>query len=116
MSLPRRLSFLNDQAGLAIRQEPVTAPLRIKHDAILPTQGGKLGSSFQEAPFELDLRFNQSSELVFGVRLYRDEKHWTEVGFDRPKGEFYIRSQSGLRRARHLRQAQSKAREVWVPF
>jgi fructan beta-fructosidase len=96
MSLPRRLSFLTDRAGLAIKQEPVIVPLRTKHHTILPTQGGKVHSSFHQAPFELDLRFSQASELVFGVRLYTDEKHWTEVAFDRPKGEFYIdRTRSG---------------------
>jgi len=95
MSLPRQLSFLSDQAGLAIRQDPVTAPLRAEHEAILPTQG--VMRSLQEAPFELDLQFSQTSQLVFGVRLYTDEQHWTEIGFDRSTGEFYMdRTKSGV--------------------
>ena len=97
MSLPRRLSFLSDEAGLAIKQEPVTVPLRIKRVAILQTQSRRLQSSVQEAPFELTLKFDQPREQVFGVRLRTDEQHWTEIGFDRAKGEFYIdRTKSGL--------------------
>jgi sucrose-6-phosphate hydrolase SacC (GH32 family) len=47
-------------------------------------------------PFELDLQFGRPSEPVFGVRLYTDERHWTEIGFDQAKGEFYIdRTKSG---------------------
>src|SRR5207244_4339000 len=94
MSLPRRLSLWSDRAGLAIEQETVTAPLRLKHEAILPSR--TIRSSIQEAPFELNLQFGRPSEQVFGVRLYTDEQHWTEVGFDRLKGEFYIdRTRSG---------------------
>ena len=97
MGLPRRLSFLSDQAGLAIVQEPVTGPLRTEHQTIPPTRDGKIGSRLQEAPFELDLEFSRLPEQVFGIRLYTDEQHWTEVGFDRAKGEFYVdRTKSGM--------------------
>ena len=35
-------------------------------------------------------------EPRFGVRLYSDDQHWTEIGFDRQKQEFYIdRTKSG---------------------
>ena len=96
MSLPRRLSFVSDQAGLAIKQEPVIIPLRTEHEAIRPTEGGKVRSSFQKAPFELDLQFSRTSEMIFGLRLYTDKQHWTEIGFDRSKEEFYIdRTKSG---------------------
>jgi fructan beta-fructosidase len=96
MSLPRRLSLLKDQAGLAIRQQPITAPLRTEHKVIRPTQSAEI-SAAQEPPFELDLQFGQPSEQVFGIRLYTDEKHWTEIGFDRAKREFYTdRRQSGI--------------------
>lgn len=96
MSLPRRLSLLKDQAGLALRQQPITAPLRTEHKAIRPTQSTEI-SAAQEPPFELDLQFGQPSEQVFGIRLYTDEKHWTEIGFDRAKREFYTdRRQSGI--------------------
>jgi sucrose-6-phosphate hydrolase SacC (GH32 family) len=96
MSLPRRLSFVSDPAGLAIKQEPVITPLRTEHEAIRPTEGGKVRSSVQKAPFELDLQFSRPSEMIFGLRLYTDEQHWTEIGFDRSKEEFYIdRTKSG---------------------
>ncbi len=65
------------------------------HSDISTTNGGRL-SGQQEAPFELDLQFGRPSEQVFGIRLYTDEQHWTEIGFDQPKREFYIdRTKSG---------------------
>jgi fructan beta-fructosidase len=95
MSLPRRLSLVRDEAGLAIKQEPVTAPLRTEHTIIRQTQSGEI-KSIQESPFELDLQFVQPSEQNFGIRLYTDDQHWTEIGFDRSKREFYMdRTKSG---------------------
>jgi len=96
MSLPRRLSLLKDQAGLAIRQEPITAPLRRQHRAIRPTDSTEI-SRAEEPPFELDLQFGNPFEQVLGIRLYTDAGHWTEIGFDRGKREFYTdRTQSGI--------------------
>ena len=96
MSLPRRLSLLKDNAGFALAQKPVLAPLRADHGDMSTTTNGNLSSNLEEAPFELDLQFGRPSEQVFGIRLYTDERHWTEIGFDRPKAEFYIdRAKSG---------------------
>jgi fructan beta-fructosidase len=96
MSLPRRFSLLRDVAGLALVQEPVIAPLRTDHSAIWATKGGNLSDNMLEAPFELDLQFGRPSERVFGIRLHTDEQHWTEIGFDEQKGEFYLdRTRSG---------------------
>jgi fructan beta-fructosidase len=96
MSLPRRLSLHRDREGLAIRQEPITGPLRAEHRAIEQAPSGEL-SSAEEPPFELNLKFGHSSEQVFGIRLYTDAQHWTEIGFDRSKREFYTdRRQSGM--------------------
>jgi sucrose-6-phosphate hydrolase SacC (GH32 family) len=50
-----------------------------------------------QAPFELNLQFGRPSEQVFGIRIYTDEQHWTEIGFDQPKRKFYIdRTRSGV--------------------
>jgi len=96
MSLPRRLSLRRDHTGVAIRQEPITTPLRGEHTAIQPPQHGEI-TSVPEPPFELDLQFGHSVEQVFGMRLYTDEKHWTEIGFDRSKREFFMdRTNAGL--------------------
>jgi fructan beta-fructosidase len=96
MSMPRRLSLYRDRAGLSIRQEPITAPLRADHPIILPTEQGTISKDIQ-APFELDLQFKRPSQQVFGVRIRTDEKHWTDIGFDLAKQEFYIdRTKSGL--------------------
>ncbi len=99
MSLPRRLSFMKDEAGLALRQKPVIDRLRGVSAPITVQSGVDLrGVDIAQTtiPNELDLHFEKPSEDVFGVRLYSDEQHWTEIGFDRQKGEFYIdRTRSG---------------------
>lgn len=90
MSLPRRLSILKDDAGLALRQEPVIAPLR--------TTSVPVRWTAQEAaiPYELDVHFEQPGERAFGIRLYSDKEHWTEIGFDTVRKRFYIdRTRSG---------------------
>ena len=90
MSIPRRLSFVRDPSGLALKQEPVIAPVRGGGtDVSAPPRGNAEGNVLETA-FELDLRFSSGSEQVFGVRLFTDEQHWTELGFDQPKGEFYM--------------------------
>jgi sucrose-6-phosphate hydrolase SacC (GH32 family) len=93
MSLPRRLSLLRDSAGLALKQEPVVEPLRAASRSISVTPNSDLHTTViatQDAPYELELQFGNPSEQIFGVRLYSDEQHWTEIAFDRQKGEFYI--------------------------
>jgi fructan beta-fructosidase len=96
MSIPRRLSFLRDEAGVALKQEPVSAALRTSRADISHALFGKNGSNIKQAAFEMDLQFGRPIEEIFGVRLYSDEQHWTEIGFDLPKAEFYIdRTKSG---------------------
>jgi len=90
MSLPRRLTFLHDNAGLALRQEPVVAPLR---ERAVPFTGKSIEFA---APYEVDLEFAAQITETTGVRLYSDEQHWTEIGFDPGKNVFYIdRTKSG---------------------
>ena len=96
MSIPRRLSLHKDHAGLALKQEPITAPLRAEHRSIRQTKDTEI-SHAEETPFELELHFEHSSEPVFGIRLYTDDQHWTEIGFDRARQEFYTdRTKSGI--------------------
>src|SRR5579864_339010 len=85
MSVPRRLSFVKDDAGMALKQVPVIAALRGERRAIAGTEFATL-----RAPFELDLDFAGVAEQQFGIRLYSDEQHWTEIGFDRRAEQFYI--------------------------
>jgi fructan beta-fructosidase len=92
MSLPRRLSFLTDAAGMGLRQEPVVTPLREKTVSVVKTTD----NVSTEAPFELHLEFSPAAGKVMGVKLNSDADHWTEVGFDGAKKEFYIdRTHSG---------------------
>lgn len=99
MSLPRRLSLLKDRAGLALVQEPVIAPLREAGKPVTITAGHHAQPEIiatESAPFELDVGFEKTAEAAFGVRLYSDDRHWTEIGFDPQKREFYIdRTRSG---------------------
>lgn len=98
MSLPRRLSFIRDSAGLALRQEPVLAPVRGKSSPIPLRQSKSSGvrANPMTVPYELDIQFGHPTERVFGVRLYSDDEHWTEVGFDTARKELYIdRTKSG---------------------
>jgi sucrose-6-phosphate hydrolase SacC (GH32 family) len=92
MSLPRRLSLLRDSAGLALKQEPVVEPLRAASHNISITahSSSRTVIATRQAPFELDVHFGDISESAFGVRLYSDDQHWTEIGFDQQKGEFYM--------------------------
>src|SRR5579864_9373239 len=86
MSIPRRLSFVRDKGGMALKQEPVIEALRGEHQAI--AAGADIATL--RAPFELDLDFEGVAEQRFGIRLYSDELHWTEIGFDRGAAQFYI--------------------------
>ncbi len=91
MSVPRRLSYIQDGAGVALKQEPVIAPLRGAHTTL--TSGAEV---VREAPFEMVLRFDPKGQGAFGVKLYSDAEHWTEIGFDLAQGEFYVdRTRSG---------------------
>jgi fructan beta-fructosidase len=92
MTLPRRLSYVRDAAGLSFKQEPVIAPLRQSSFPLAWPGSGKP----VRAPYELQIAFAKPEKPIFGVRLYSDEQHWTEIGFDTTRKEFYVdRTQSG---------------------
>ncbi len=99
MSLPRRITLLHDSSGLALAQEPVIAPLRTSGSHIKGrTSAAKAAVTLahEEGPFELDLQFPKTAGDTFGIRIYSSAEHWTEIGFDRQRSEFYIdRTHSG---------------------
>lgn len=90
---------MKDAAGLVLRQEPITEPIRgavslISNASEANTVGKTIAS--EAIPYELDLQFHSPSEQLFGIRLYSDADHWTGVGFDRQQRKFYIdRTESG---------------------
>ncbi len=95
MSLPRRLSYVSDATGLALKQEPVIAPLRGSHTIIASSESPQ--ELKVDAPFELSLTFDHATEGTVGLRLYSDEQHWTEIAFDRTRQEFSIdRTHAGV--------------------
>jgi sucrose-6-phosphate hydrolase SacC (GH32 family) len=101
MSIPRRLSYIDDAAGLALKQEPIIAPLRAKNyeisDLAINTSALYGSGHTIQPPFEIRLHFGHPVEPVFGLKIYSDSQHWTEVGFDTNKKEFYIdRTHSGV--------------------
>jgi fructan beta-fructosidase len=100
MSLPRHLSYIDDAAGLALKQEPIVAPLRGNSYELsaISTNTSALygGGPTLQAPFELRVNFGHPTDQVFGIKVYSDKEHWTEVGFDTAKKQFYIdRTHSG---------------------
>lgn len=93
MSLPRRVTLFQDGAGLSLKQEPIIAALEdsprsfaLSSDADSRSAEIALGN----APYELDLHFEHTSENVIGVRIYSDPQHWTEIGFDTQTRQFYM--------------------------
>ncbi len=89
MSLARQLTFLKDSSGLALRQQPVTAPLR---GTAQPITGANKVLATPTTPYELNLTFTPTSkaEPIFGLRIFSDDTHFTEIAFDRAKNQFYI--------------------------
>ena len=107
MTLARRVTFVRDQDGMGLSQTPVIAPMREgAGEAIVKELAGDRDSAVlveTESPAELVLRFDPADAESFGVRLYSDGGHWTEVGFDRAKMQFYVdRTHSGLEVAKGL--------------
>ena len=115
MSLPRRLSILTDAAGTTLKQQPVTEPLRLAGTTIPASPAGTTLAS-TDAPLEFVLHFDPAAQphpggspsslptsklrvarQPFGLRLHTDADHFTDVGFDPARNEFYIdRTHSGL--------------------
>jgi len=99
MSLPRKLTVIEDQDGLALAQEPIVSSLRVrtvnlKHSASISAEQAIATLS---APYELDLEAPSPGANIFGVKIYFDDRHWTEIGFNLGTREFYIdRTRSGI--------------------
>ncbi len=109
ISLGRRLTLVEDKAGLALKQTPVVDGLREGAFASMALKPGSTMLGEADGPFMLRARFDSGSglgsglgfgpdaETVFGLRLRSDGQHWTDVGFDRVHGQFYVdRTHSGL--------------------
>ena len=92
MSLARRLTVIEDQDGLALAQEPIVSSLRtgavpLKHSV---SKSREQGIATLSAPYELDLEQPSPDTKIFGVKIYSDDQHWTEIGFNLVTQEFYI--------------------------
>lgn len=100
MSLPRELTFVRDKSGIALRQQPVIAGLRVETAPVVFHSNADLqavSKGMAQGPLEIHAQFHAGQEQIFGLRLYSDAAHWTEIGFDQAKGEFYMdRTKSGI--------------------
>jgi len=88
MSLGRRLTYIHDKAGYALRQSPVVEPLRTGAPQTISSSHSTPITS--TAPYELDLNFPQQTKEPTGIRLRSDADHYTEIGFDPARKIFYI--------------------------
>ena len=109
MTLPRRVTLLRDAAGITLAQRPVVEPLRsgaatpidlqaaagsVTSPVAFPPDSDALSGS---VPAELQLRFMPADADSFGIRLYSDLDHWTEVGYDVRQLRLYVdRTHSGV--------------------
>lgn len=101
MTLPRRVVAVKDGASFVLSEDPVIAPLRdgaaqaIRKQLAAGQKTVELLSS--ESPMEIQLTFAPGDAERFGVRLYSDDSHWTEIGFDAAKHVVYTdRIHAGL--------------------
>ena len=81
-------------------RSPSSLPCRGKNyeiSALSTNTSALYGSAHTlQPPFEIRLHFGHPVEPVFGLKIYSDQQHWTEVAFDTNKKEFYIdRTHSG---------------------
>lgn len=98
MSLPRKLTVVEDKDGLALAQEPIVSPLRMGAVALKHSEStaSDLAIAALSAPYELDLEPPSPDAKSFGVKIYSDDQHWTEIAFNLGTQEFYIdRTRSG---------------------
>jgi len=99
MSLARKLTVIEDHDGLALAQEPIVSSLRmavvaVKHSS---STASEQAIATLSAPYELDLEQPSSNANSFSVKIYSDDQHWTEIGFNLVAREFYIdRTRSGV--------------------
>jgi len=101
MTLARRISVIRDQAGLALTQDPVIASQRIvpahRIDIRVKAKDATAQVLDSKAPLELRLNIESTDASTYGLRIYSDEEHWSEIGFDRDSMKFYVdRRKSGL--------------------
>ncbi len=97
MSLGRQLALVEDKAGPALRQSPIVAPLRDGAAAPITVNSGTKTLFETDGAFELQAAFRAGAESDFGLRLWSGDQHWTDIGFDRGRKQFYIdRTHSGL--------------------
>ncbi len=100
MTLARKLTILEDRAGLSLVQAPIVAPLRRMPsrglDAALRGDSLKTDLLQTTAPVEITASFSPADAHSSGLRLYSDPAHWTEVGYNFERGIFYVdRTRSG---------------------
>ena len=92
MTMPRRVTAVKDGAGLGLKQEPVVESLRVGKgiglSGVLRAGEKTRQLATTASPAEFTLSFDGGE--TFGVRLYSDAEHWTEIGMDRSAMILYV--------------------------
>ena len=91
MTLPRHATILTDAAGIALQQEPIVAPLHTGPSTAINASlkpGANITIS-TTVPRDLTLTFTPADAQQFGLRIYTDQTHFSEVAFDLPAAHLY---------------------------
>ena len=91
MTMPRRLTYRTDAEGAMLLERPVAEPLRqgppVHFQSKLAAKGNDLLTS---SPVEINATFSPGDADSFGLRLYSDDTHWTEVGYTVSPAQMYV--------------------------
>ncbi len=84
MTMPRRVTYAKDADGLSLAEDAVTEPLREGAGQVIQVAlTGKRNMKHIEttSPAEVQVSFSSGNADSYGLKLYSDDTHWTEVGF-----------------------------------
>lgn len=102
MTMPRRLTYSKDADGAMLVEQPVVEPLRMGRAVTFQDKlNGKSRGPLTSSPAEVMATFSPGDAETFGLKLYSDGAHWTEIGYTAQPSRLYVdRTHSGQQVAR----------------